>query len=97
MIKGNILIMSPLGSASKANTGTQKSQKKTGKVSFDLALEEERPTAKLQGPHTRPNHIENNSQAVYYGFTPRTYEENTQSFADPCVNVKPRSKVNFFL
>jgi len=87
---GNILIMSPLNSASKANT--QKSQKKTGKVSFDLALDEERPTAKLQGPHTRPNQRFENSQAgSYYGFNQRMYEENTQSFADPC--VKPRSKV----
>jgi len=86
---GNILIMSPLNSASKANT--QKSQKKIGKVSFDLALEEERPTAKLQGPHTRPNQaFENNQAGSYYGFNQRMYEENTQSFADPC--VKPRSK-----
>jgi len=56
-------------------------------VSFDLALDEERPTAKLQGPQTRPNQIEH---SAYFGSN-KVQNINTQSFADPY--IQSRSKV----
>ncbi len=86
--KGKTVCVSPL-STTKSNL--QKSNKKSGKVSFDLALDEERPTAKLQGPQTRPNQIEH---SAYFGSNMKVQNINTQSFADPY--IQPNSKVLLF-